>query len=723
MSVSGSAAQLIARGRSYNYGVAETELDLGGIVGAVAARARAMTPEFDPGGFLEGLSGQLQGLIPHDRLTVLYLDEGGRTVSVFAEHAPDDAPRHGGRYTLSLARARRYPIAEAVSSGVFTRQAEFVRDAQSDARCMAGAAIPGVAQTGLRAWMALPLMGVERVIGALIVGNTVPDVYTEAHLATGRQIADVIGPVIESIVLVHTERRLRQRLRVVPEVVRVLGTSLNVAEIFDRLAAAVRPVLDFDIMATSLLQSDGMKRWLRVAAGRPKRGDERFEDFSFAARLLAREPVLMRECASELDLANPADRTILEDGIRSLVVVPLIFGDKVGGLLAFAKQQPDWFDENDLKVVEEIAQHVIVAVHHQRLAEEQRRLAIVEGRAQELERRVQRLHGALSEPYGFGRILGHAPSLREALERAARVAPGETPVLLTGESGTGKELVAQAIHYASRRADGPCVAINCAALPEALIESELFGHERGAFTGADRQKPGRFELAAGGTLFLDEVGELAVSVQAKLLRVLQEHEFQRVGGTATLKADFRLIVATNRNLTDAMARGQFREDLYYRLSVFPVHLPPLRERGEDVVLLAQEFVRRLGERMGKGEPGLSRDARELLVTYAWPGNIRELQNAIERALIVSDTGLITAAQLGLTLPRLPSGEASLPGVPAPSGIANQDVAEATLQELERHAIADALAKTRGNKTAAAAALGITRMQLYSKLKLLGLRSQ
>jgi len=170
---------------------------------------------------------------------------------------------------------------------------------------------------------------------------------------------------------------------------------------------------------------------------------------------------------------------------------------------------------------------------------------------------------------------------------------------------------------------------------------------------------------------------------------------------------------------EAMARGQFREDLYYRLSVFPIHLPPLRERGEDVVLLAQEFVRRLGERMGKGEPGLSRDARELLMTYPWPGNIRELQNAIERALIVSDAGLITAAQLGLTLPRLPSGEASLPGVPTASRVTNHQAAEATLQELERHAIAEALAKAKGNKTAAATALGITRMQLYTKLKRLG----
>jgi transcriptional regulator with GAF, ATPase, and Fis domain len=296
-------------------------------------------------------------------------------------------------------------------------------------------------------------------------------------------------------------------------------------------------------------------------------------------------------------------------------------------------------------------------------------------------------------------------------------------VLLTGESGTGKELVAQAIHYASRRAEGPCVAINCAALPDTLIESELFGHERGAFTGADKQKPGRFELAAGGTLFLDEVGELAAAVQAKLLRVLQEREFQRVGGTVTLKADFRLIVATNRDLIEAMAHGQFRDDLYYRLSVFPIHLPPLRERGEDVVLLAQEFVRRLGERMGKGEPGLSRDARDLLVTYPWPGNIRELQNAIERALIVSDGELLTAAQFGLTRPRLTSREASLPGVSTPSSVANQDAAATTLLELERHAIVDALTKAKGNKTSAAAALGITRMMLYTKLKRLGLPSQ
>jgi transcriptional regulator with PAS, ATPase and Fis domain len=268
--------------------------------------------------------------------------------------------------------------------------------------------------------------------------------------------------------------------------------------------------------------------------------------------------------------------------------------------------------------------------------------------------------------------------------------------------------------------DGPFVAINCAALPETLLESELFGHERGAFTGADRQKPGRFELAAGGTLFLDEVGELTPPVQAKLLRVLQERQFERVGGTATVQADVRLIAATNRNLDVAVERGQFREDLFYRLNVFAVHLPPLRERGDDVLLLADHFVRTLGARMGKGETGLSRDAREALLAHAWPGNIRELQNAVERALIVSDAGLITAAQLGLVSrarrPAPTERAATMPSTTSPEPF------KQSLPEWERQVVSDALKAAHGNKVRAAKLLGLTRSQLYTKLKHLGLAS-
>ncbi|MBI2560919.1 MAG: sigma-54-dependent Fis family transcriptional regulator, partial [candidate division NC10 bacterium] len=221
------------------------------------------------------------------------------------------------------------------------------------------------------------------------------------------------------------------------------------------------------------------------------------------------------------------------------MIVPLRFGEQVGGGLYFGKCHPYWCDSLDVELANGIAAQVVLAIQHQRLAEEQHRLAAVEGRARRLEKRLESLRSELDERYGFDRIIGRAPSLREALTLAAKVAPTETTVLVTGESGTGKELVARAIHYASARADGPFVTVNCAALPETLLESELFGHERGAFTGADRQKPGRFELAAGGTVFLDEVGELSRAVQAKLLRVLQNREFDRVGGTTTLHADVR----------------------------------------------------------------------------------------------------------------------------------------------------------------------------------------
>jgi DNA-binding NtrC family response regulator len=349
------------------------------------------------------------------------------------------------------------------------------------------------------------------------------------------------------------------------------------------------------------------------------------------------------------------------------------------------------------------------------------KVASLERRARTLEQSLKSARSELHQRYGFDQIIGRSPILREALARAAQVAPTASTVLVTGESGTGKELVARAIHHASPHADGPFVAVNCAALPDTLLESELFGHERGAFTGADRQKPGRFELAAGGTLFLDEIGDLSAAVQVKLLRVLQEREYQRVGGTATLKADVRLLTATNRDLTAEMAAGRFRSDLFYRLSVFNVHLPPLRDRGEDVLLLADHFIRTLGPQMGKGDLTLSRDACELLRRHPWPGNIRELQNAIERSLITSEGTLITGAHLALPTASPPAalpppvGSAPPSPVTAPHTLATGE-GRGSLQNLERAAILDALQRAHGRKSRAASLLGLTRFQLYSRLK-------
>jgi len=284
---------------------------------------------------------------------------------------------------------------------------------------------------------------------------------------------------------------------------------------------------------------------------------------------------------------------------------------------------------------------------------------------------------------------------------------------LTGESGTGKEVVARFIHHASRRSQGPFVAINCAALPDQLLESELFGHERGAFTGAVSAKPGRIEQANGGVLFLDEVGEMAPTVQAKLLRVLEEREFMRLGSTRALHADIRVIAATNRDLHAAMQRGEFREDLYYRLGVFEISLPPLRARLDDVLELADSFLAEIGETVGRPAAGISRDAREHLLTYEWPGNVRELRNAIERAVILADGGFIRSEHLPVTPRRAGRSDDDHTAVNLPAGGVN-------LEDIERSLVVKALTQARHNKTRAAKLLGLTRAQLYSRIEKYGL---
>jgi len=266
---------------------------------------------------------------------------------------------------------------------------------------------------------------------------------------------------------------------------------------------------------------------------------------------------------------------------------------------------------------------------------------------------------------GYRRVIGQSASWKHVLTEATQVAPTETTVLLLGESGTGKEIVARFLHRASTRRNGPFVALNCAALPEHLLEAELFGHERGAFTGATQSKPGQLEQAAGGILFLDEVGEMSLAAQAKFLRVLQEREFQRLGGTRVLKTDARVVAATNRDLKKAMSLGTFREDLYYRLNVFAIQLPALRERRDDVLALSEAFLAEFGRTLGRPPSGISKDARARLMDYHWPGNVRELRNVLERAAILCDGGLITADLLALSVPladqslRGPSPEQSL----------------------------------------------------------------
>ncbi len=297
-------------------------------------------------------------------------------------------------------------------------------------------------------------------------------------------------------------------------------------------------------------------------------------------------------------------------------------------------------------------------------------------------------------------IIGSSAAMRELFALMDRVAVTETTVLVAGESGTGKELVARAIHERSPRSDRPFVAVNCAAMPESLIESELFGHERGAFTGAQELRRGRFEQADSGTLFLDEIGELSLAVQAKLLRVIQEGEYQRVGGSATLRSDARVIAATNRDLEREVVDGRFRPDLYWRLAVFPLRVPPLRERRSDIVLLADYFAEKQGRRAGKPIARISSPAIDLLCMYHWPGNVRELENAIERAIVLSTDSVIHAYHLP---PSLQSADST--------GTGPASTLDASLARLERELLVEALKQSRGNSAEAARQLGITERRM------------
>jgi Nif-specific regulatory protein len=318
------------------------------------------------------------------------------------------------------------------------------------------------------------------------------------------------------------------------------------------------------------------------------------------------------------------------------------------------------------------------------------------------------------ETYDFSRIVGASPALQQVLTVVRKVAKSNSTILIRGETGTGKELIAGAIHHNSHRASRNFVKVNCAALQENLLESELFGHEKGAFTSADRQRIGRFEQADGGSLFLDEIGDMSASTQAKILRVLQEHEFERLGGTRTIKVDVRLVAATNRDLSTMVARGEFREDLYYRLNVVTVEMPPLRERKEDILPLAMWFIRRFGAELKKKLDGADAEAQKLLVRYNWPGNIRELENAIERAALLAEGSVIHSDDLRLgdfAAAGSPKDQSSVVKIP-PSGIA--------LEEVERQALLEALKMSNWVQKDAAELLSISPRVMNYKIKTLGI---
>ena len=557
-----------------------------------------------------------------------------------------------------------------------------------------------------------------RVHGALWCTSSRSDVFTDGHQALLESVSDLLALALQHDALTSTESLRRERLDSLDRLLHTVAEALDIRQTFAEVSEVIRGGLPHDILALTSWGEDG--RSFRVYAMTGMQMD----DPAFWAptiltederTLLHRDPYVVHDVESEIAPASVRGRMFARLGARSALRVPMPLGTGIFGSLLFLSHQTEQFSEGDLDFARRVADHLALALSHQRLAEAARRDAAARETAARLEAQVATLTRELEARTGHRRVVGHSQRWKDILAQAARVAQTETTVLLTGESGTGKEVIARFIHHGSRRSHGPFVAINCAALPDQLLESELFGHERGAFTGAVASKPGRIELANGGVLFLDEVAEMAPSVQAKLLRVLEEREFMRLGSTRVSHADIRVIAATNRDLHAAMRRGDFREDLYYRLGVFEIALPPLRDRREDILELADVFLEDIGATVGRPAAGMAVEAKDQLLAYSWPGNVRELRNAIERAVILADGGVIRSEHL----PVAPPGAAapSLTGDPAsvalPAGGVN-------LEAIERALVVKALAQARYNKTRAAKLLGLTRAQLYSRIDKYGL---
>ncbi|HEX2229345.1 MAG TPA: sigma 54-interacting transcriptional regulator [Candidatus Binatia bacterium] len=568
----------------------------------------------------------------------------------------------------------------------------------------------GLAALGVESYLGVPLKDARgSTVGHLVVMDSRQRPFVDDEVSIIKIFATRACAELERQKTEAALRNSQRRLQALLEINNAVVSKLSRDELFQAIGNALCRVVPFDRLALSLF--DEAAGVLRIAtyAGSYQRPDYspigrvlKLDDSPAGQAFARREAVVRPDLGSERKTAS--EERAYGHGFRSMCALPLLVYGRGIGAITLGSLTPFQYAQADADFLMSLAGQIALAVDNMTAHEE----------TEELKARFQAeavyLQEEIKTEHNFDEIIGQSAPLREVLRKIEQVAPTDATILINGETGTGKELLARAVHSRSKRNSRPLVKVNCGSIPSGLVESELFGHEKGAFTGATQRRIGRFELANGGTIFLDEVSELPVDTQVKLLRVLQEGEFERVGSSQTIKVDARVIAATNRDLKEAVRSGVFRPDLFYRLNVFPLHVPPLRHRTEDIALLVSFFLSRFGAKLGKELRGVSQRSMQCLMQYQWPGNIRELQNVIERAAVLAK-GPVVEVDI------VPSRDDDAVE-PAP--------AIDTLQNIERNHILRALSETRWvihGRKGAAEILGINPSTLRSRMEKLGIRRQ
>jgi formate hydrogenlyase transcriptional activator len=562
-------------------------------------------------------------------------------------------------------------------------------------------------EKGIRSYCALPLTTAQKRLGALGLGSSRVSTYSETNLRLLRRVAQLLALAVENAITREALQQEKERLRVLLEVNTTLMINRDLEKLFPEISGFVRKVIQHDYTSVALYDEAAHVLSLYPLDSPLTQGIVGTDTTLPVKETPAGRAFLDRETKifSREDLVGMRSGFVshmLEQGVQSLCCIPLVTRKAALGTLNLASKEHSAFIAQDLDFLKQVAGQVAVALDNARAYREIAELK------DKLAKEKLYLEEEIRSELNFEEIVGESAALKRVLNEARTVAPNDATVLILGETGTGKELIARAIHRMSSRKNSSFIKLNCAAIPSGLVESELFGHEKGAFTGAVSQKMGRLELADKGTLFLDELGELPLEVQPKLLRVLQDQEFERLGSTRTIRVNIRLIAATNRDLAKSVTERQFRSDLYYRINVFPIRMPELRERKEDIPLLVRYLVQKFVRRMNKQIDTIPTEAMNALVSWAWPGNVRELENFIERSVILSQGPILNVPLVEL------------------SQAAQDSHKDSTLESALREKVVRVLRETGGvlgGPWGAAARLGLKRTTLQSKMEKMGIFSE